>query len=117
MTRDDLGRGGTEVFIYTRDQDNLFALITSILDQLGLTILDARIITGHSGYTLDSFTVLEDTGLPIQDRSRIKEIVTTLLRYLQEPDATPPHAKPACLADSKGVSDADLGLIPGGCRQ
>jgi [protein-PII] uridylyltransferase len=60
MARDDPGRGGTEIFIYTRDQDNLFALITSILDQLGLTILDARIITGHSGYTLDSFTVLED---------------------------------------------------------
>ncbi|MCK7579602.1 MAG: hypothetical protein MZV65_30435 [Chromatiales bacterium] len=55
-------RGGTEIFIYTRDQDNLFALITSILDQLGLTILDARIMTGHSGYTLDSFTVLEDSG-------------------------------------------------------
>jgi [protein-PII] uridylyltransferase len=90
MTRDDPRRGGTEVFIYTRDQDNLFALISSILDQLGLTILDARIITGHSGYTLDSFTVLEDSGLPIQDRSRIKEIVTTLLRYLQEPDAPPP---------------------------
>ncbi len=90
MTRDDLGRGGTEVFIYTRDQDNLFALMTSILDQLGLTILDARIITGHCGYTLDSFTVLEDSGLPIQNRVRIKEIVTTLLRYLQEPDAVPP---------------------------
>lgn len=89
MARDDPGRGGTEIFIYTGDQDNLFALITSILDQLGLTILDARIITGHSGYTLDSFTVLEDTGLPIQDRARIKEIVTTLLRALTQPDAVP----------------------------
>ena len=89
MARDDPGRGGTEIFIYTRDQDNLFALITSILDQLGLTILDARIITGHSGYTLDSFTVLEDTGQPIQERSRIKEIVTALVHALQQPDATP----------------------------
>ncbi len=90
MGRADPGRGGTEIFIYTRDQDNLFALITSVLDQLGLTILDARIITGHSGYTLDSFTVLEDTGLPIQERSRIKEIVTTLIAALQQPDAMPP---------------------------
>ncbi|HHW77891.1 MAG TPA: [protein-PII] uridylyltransferase [Xanthomonadaceae bacterium] len=89
MARDDPGRGGTEIFIYTRDQDNLFALITSILDQLGLTILDARIITGHSGYTLDSFTVLEDSGALIQDRARIKEIVTTLLHYLNRPDAEP----------------------------
>ncbi len=90
MARDDPGRGGTEIFIYTRDQDNLFALITSILDQLGLTILDARIMTGHSGYTLDSLTVLEDSGLPIQNRGRIKEITTNLLHYLNQPDAVPP---------------------------
>lgn len=90
MARDDPGRGGTEIFIYTRDQDNLFALITSALDQSGLTIFDARIITGHNGYTLDSFTVLEDTGLPIQDRSRIKEILHTLLHYLQRSDSPPP---------------------------
>ena len=89
MARDDPSRGGTEVFIYTRDQDNLFALITSILDQLGLTILDARIITGHNGYTLDSFTVLEDSGALIQDRARIKQIVTALLDYLNRPDAVP----------------------------
>ena len=46
-------------------------------------------MTGHSGYTLDSFTVLEDTGLPIQERSRIKEIVTLLIHALQQPDAAP----------------------------
>ncbi|MFO7639914.1 MAG: [protein-PII] uridylyltransferase, partial [Candidatus Competibacteraceae bacterium] len=90
MARDDSDRGGTEIFIYTRDQDNLFALITSILDQLGLNILDARIITGHSGYTLDSFTVLEDSGAPIRERARIKEITTSLLHALNRPDVMPP---------------------------
>ena len=89
MARDDPGRGGTEIFIYTRDQDNLFALITSILDQLGLTILDARIITGHCGYTLDSFTVLEDSGEPIRERERIKEIISMLQHALSQPDAAP----------------------------
>lgn len=91
MARDDPSRGGTSIFIYTRDQDNLFALIASVLDHEGLTVLDARIITGHCGYTLDSFTVLEDSGLPIQDRNRIKEIVTNLLNYLMQPDAAPPN--------------------------
>lgn len=89
MARADPGRGGTEIFIYTIDQDNLFALITSILDQLGLTILDARILTSHSGYALDSFTVLEDSGASIHDRARIKEIVTTLRHALSQPDAAP----------------------------
>ncbi len=89
MARDDPNRGGTEIFIYTLDQDNLFALITSILDQLGLTILDARILTGHRGYALDSFTVLEDSGAPIHDRARIKEIIATLRHALGQPDAAP----------------------------
>lgn len=87
LARQDTNRGGTEVFIYTRDQDNLFALTTSILDQLRLTVLDARIITSPCGYTLDSYTVLEDSGEPIRDRARIKEIVTRLRRELNRPDA------------------------------
>ncbi|MCU0807153.1 MAG: [protein-PII] uridylyltransferase [Candidatus Contendobacter sp.] len=89
MARADPNRGGTEIFIYTLDQDNLFALITSILDQLGLTILDARILTGHRGFTLDSFTVLEDSGAPIQDRARIKEIIARLYQALSQLGATP----------------------------
>ena len=89
LARDDPNRGGTEIFIHTLDQDNLFALITSLLDQLGLTILDARILTGHNGYALDSFTVLEDSGAPIRERGRIKEIITTLHHALSRPDATP----------------------------
>lgn len=97
MARDDPERGGTEIFIYMTDQDHLFALITSILDQLRLTILDARIITSHTGHTLDSFTVLEDSGAPIQQRDRIKEIVNTLLHYLNQPNAAP-------LAPSRHIS-------------
>lgn len=89
LARADPQRGGTEIFIYTLDQDNLFALITSILDHLGLTILDARILTGHRGYALDSFTVLEDSGAPIHDRARIKEIVVTLRHALSQPDVVP----------------------------
>ena len=89
MARDDPSRGGTEIFIYTRDQDNLFALITALLDRLRLTILDARIITGHCGYTLDSFTVLEDSGAPIVERGRIKEIIAALQHGLSRADATP----------------------------
>ncbi|HXH02770.1 MAG TPA: [protein-PII] uridylyltransferase [Candidatus Competibacteraceae bacterium] len=89
LARRDTARGGTEVFVYTRDQDNLFALITAVLDQLGLTILDARIITSDNGYSLDSFTVVEDSGEPIQDRQRIKEILLTLRRELNRADAHP----------------------------
>ncbi len=89
LARRDEARGGTEVFVYIRDRSNLFALTTSVLDRLGLTVLNARIITGHGHYTLDSYTVLEAGGEPITERPRIREIVNTLRRHLNQPDASP----------------------------
>lgn len=89
LGREDAARGGTSIFIYTRDQDHLFALVTSLLDQLGLTVLDARIITSRNGYSLDSFTVMEDSGQPITGRPRIKEILRSLRRELNRGGARP----------------------------
>ena len=84
LAREDKARGGTEIFIYKRDSGGIFAATTAALDQLGLTILDARIITSDNGYTLDSFTVLEQTGEPIGDRRRRKEIIERLRKQLHK---------------------------------
>ena len=84
LAHEDVGRGGTEIFIYKRDSGGIFATTTAALDRLGLTILDARIITSNNGYTLDSFTVLEQTGEPIGDRRRRKEIIDSLRRQLNK---------------------------------
>ncbi len=71
--------GGTEIFVYAPDQDNLFAITTQALDQMGLTIHDARIITSSHGYTLDTYTVLEEeSGALIENEMRAAEIVDTL---------------------------------------
>ncbi|HLA74681.1 MAG TPA: [protein-PII] uridylyltransferase, partial [Gammaproteobacteria bacterium] len=77
---------GTEVFIYTRDEDRLFAVTTSTLDQMGLTIHDARIITANNGFTLNTFIVLEETGAAIQGAHRIAEIADTLKQQLLNTD-------------------------------
>ena len=77
-------RGGTEIFIYTSDKDYLFATITMVLDQLGLTILDARIITSSNGYTLDTFIVLERSGDVITQKERINDILKTLNHQLSK---------------------------------
>jgi [protein-PII] uridylyltransferase len=82
-------RGGTEVFVYTPDRDNIFALTVSALDQLGLDIQDARIITTESGYTLDSYLVLEESGSPIDDGFRRQEIQKRLEQALSKPDELP----------------------------
>ena len=53
------GRNGIEIFIYSPDKHDRFVTCTAQLDRLGLSILDARIITADNGMTLDSFVAAE----------------------------------------------------------
>nr|AQQ74501.1 hypothetical protein [uncultured bacterium] len=84
--RQETARGGTEIFLYTHDQDHLFALTTTALDQLGLNILSARIITTRDGYTLDTYLVLDEAGKPIADPLRIEEIRRTVAQRIAQQD-------------------------------
>ncbi|MES9899557.1 MAG: [protein-PII] uridylyltransferase [Sedimenticola sp.] len=78
-------RGGTEVFLYSRDQDYFFALTTSLLVQLGLNIVSARIETTNTGYTLNSFLVLEEDGEAVIGAPRQDEITRILRHALASP--------------------------------
>ena len=78
-------RGGTEIFVYTDDRDSLFAAITGTLEQLGLDIIDARVITSEDGHALDTFLVLDHEGEAITDPQRLEEIQQRLKRQLAEP--------------------------------
>ena len=71
-------RGSAEVFVYTKDKGPIFSISTATLDQLGLTILDARIITTQDNYVLNSFQVLEQTGKPINEFCREAHICSAL---------------------------------------
>ena len=82
--------GGTQIFIYTPDTENLFATTVSALDQLGLTIVDARIITSADGFTLDTYIVLDEQGTPIgEDWPRIDAIRSGLTETLADPSRYP----------------------------
>jgi [protein-PII] uridylyltransferase len=89
VTRSETHRGGTEVFVYMHDHDFLFAIITSTLEQLGLDIADARIITSDDDYTFDTFLVLEPDGTPIDNPARLNEISYLLLERLKQPNHIP----------------------------
>jgi [protein-PII] uridylyltransferase len=82
-------RGSAEVFVYARHLDFIFALSTAVLDQLGLTVFDARIITTTDGYVLNSYHVLEQTGEPIRDHLRQVQICAKLREALSDPDRAP----------------------------
>ncbi|VAX09681.1 [Protein-PII] uridylyltransferase / [Protein-PII]-UMP uridylyl-removing enzyme [hydrothermal vent metagenome] len=78
LLRRQTSRGGTEVFHYAESRDGLFAQVTTVLDQLGLNIVEARIETASSGHTLNSYQVLEESGKPITGRGRKQEIIDAL---------------------------------------
>ena len=80
-------RGSAEIFIYVqqKQEDFIFSRCTTALDNLGLTILDARIIsTQDEQYTLNSFQVLEQSGEPITDLHRELHICSTVKQQLSD---------------------------------
>ncbi len=89
LLRQETQRGGTEIFIYAPLGERLFALTTSTLDQMNLTIVDARIIPSNDGYSLDTYIVLEENGTPISDPYRIQEIQQTLHDVIARPELRP----------------------------
>jgi [protein-PII] uridylyltransferase len=77
-------RGGTEVFVYTKDKSNIFYNIVSLLGSKQLSIHDAKIITSKNGYTTNTFVVLDNQGLPINDAGRAAMIAEALTKVLSE---------------------------------
>lgn len=82
LLRPQTQRGSAEVFVYTKDQGPIFSISTATLDQLGLTILDARIMTTTDNYALNSFQVLEQSGESINDLFREVHICSALRNNL-----------------------------------
>ncbi|MFA7553381.1 MAG: [protein-PII] uridylyltransferase [Spongiibacteraceae bacterium] len=79
--------GATQIFVHTRHQDGLFALLASGLEQLDLNIQDARIYKSGGRFTLDTFFVLDHNGEPIgDDPERTAHIETFLLDHIKNTD-------------------------------
>ncbi|MBZ9539170.1 [protein-PII] uridylyltransferase [Modicisalibacter tunisiensis] len=81
--------GGTKVFIHTPSVDDLFAATAAALDQLDLSIHDARIATSSNNRTLNTFIVLDDNNEPIREPARLERIREHLIEELDDPDDYP----------------------------
>jgi len=86
LIRGKTHRGGSEIFVYTRDKNYIFATMTATLETLGLNVIDARVITSNNGFTLDTFLVLDRNAKQITDTHRQNEICTQLTNNLHHPD-------------------------------
>ncbi|QEM80626.1 [protein-PII] uridylyltransferase [Halomonas binhaiensis] len=85
----DMAEGGTKVFIHARSVDDLFAATAAAMEQLGLSIHDARIATSKNNWTLNTFIVLDEQGQPIRDPARLDAIRLHLVEELDDPDDYP----------------------------
>ncbi|TWX69491.1 [protein-PII] uridylyltransferase [Colwellia demingiae] len=77
-------RGGTEVFIFTKEKNNTFANTVSFLVTKKLSIHDAKIITTKTGYTVNTFVVLDSRNKPLRERFYTKEMGQALVDRLQQ---------------------------------
>jgi [protein-PII] uridylyltransferase len=89
LVRQQTERGGTEVFIYTPVQSRLFAQTTAVLERMGLTVADARLVSSTDGYSLNTFIVLEENGQAISQAIRVQEILTALKATLSRAEELP----------------------------
>lgn len=77
-------RGGTEVFIYTKDKINIFSDTVSLLGSKCFSIHDAKIVTTKTGYTANTFVILDQQDQPINDSYRALELAESLKATLME---------------------------------
>ncbi|MCY4265986.1 MAG: [protein-PII] uridylyltransferase, partial [Gammaproteobacteria bacterium] len=88
-------QGATQVFLYTKDADFLFANSTAAFEKLRLNIVSARLFTSVNGYCMDTYTVLEANGKPVgNNRIRLNEIQKVLREQI---DGSHRPAKPVSL--------------------
>ncbi|WP_173910473.1 [protein-PII] uridylyltransferase [Acinetobacter sp. Marseille-Q1618] len=78
-----------QLFIYTRDQPNLFATTVAVLDRMNLDVQDARIITATKAFSLDTYVVLDRFGTLLTDPDREETVKEALVKALNQSDKYP----------------------------
>ena len=79
-------RGGTEVFVFAKEKVNTFASIVQFLGSKRLSIHDAKIITTRTGYTVNTFIILDSRGKALKESSQTQEISKALSEKLKQDD-------------------------------
>ncbi|KWQ04897.1 bifunctional uridylyltransferase/uridylyl-removing protein [Acinetobacter harbinensis] len=78
-----------QIFIYTQDQQNLFATTVAVFDRMNLDVQDARIITASTAFSLDTYVVLDRFGTLLTDPERQATVVEALVNALSHSDRYP----------------------------
>ncbi|PCI52635.1 MAG: [protein-PII] uridylyltransferase [Gammaproteobacteria bacterium] len=79
-------RGGTEVFVFTKEQRNTFSSTVDLLGTKKLSIHDAKIITTKTGYTVNTFIILDARGKELKESYQTQAIADALSAKLKQND-------------------------------
>ncbi len=82
----DNPRGATEILVYAPSHPGFFMLATRGIEQLRLSVVNAKVYTTQSDMALDTFSVLEEDGTPCSSEYRIAEVRDRLNTLISNPD-------------------------------
>lgn len=94
LMTNQLTPGATELFIWTKDKDNLFAAIVSTIDKMNLSVLQAQIFTQKDNMAMDTFILSQRDNRPLALERQLK-LKNALLTLLKQPTLPIPPAKRA----------------------
>ena len=89
LLRQHTASGNTAVSIYSGPDTFIFARVAATLAELGLTVLDARLVPMVDGRRLDTYVVLEDNREPIVEPERLEEITQALQQEIRRRQLPP----------------------------
>ncbi len=83
-----LDGGGSEIFVYSRDVDDLFASLTATLAQHGQNVQGASIYTDNNGFCYDSFFTLNNTGKPNISKIEKERLIDSVKQNIRSLDSS-----------------------------
>lgn len=84
--------GGSEFLVYLPTRSDLFVQLTGAFDRLNLSILDARVHSTFTGFALDTFVVMDQSGEPVVDEQSLRYLEQTLRDELTQHRVRPGQA-------------------------
>lgn len=77
----------TQIFIYARNDNRSFPQVCAELEQLELSVHDARVYNANDGMSLDTFFVLDSDGTPLEDQGERQEHIAEHLKHALSDEA------------------------------
>ncbi len=75
-------QGINELLVHSQDYDGLFAAVTTVIDEIGLDVLSARVGTMVSGKSFDLFQLMDSNGSSLNDidcerlKTRLRKVLS-----------------------------------------